>query len=268
METKMTLGDRMKGYEDSYRIYLPRRLPIIIRLDGCHFSSVTRHFVKPYDKVMAGAMQDTLEELIKDIPGAVFGWTTSDEISILLRNDQTLTTEPWYGNNLQKIVSVSASIASVKFRKAFEEITRDLDSDWHLHKSVVQRAFEGITQKNIDAYSEALNQLILFDTRAFILPPEEVCNYFIWRQKDGYRNAVSGLAQTLYSHKELQGISTADLIIKMREEKNIVFEYQSQAFRNGTSCYREDGKPFIDETTPIFTENRDFIEKWLTNDEE
>ena len=52
-ENKQSLGDRMKGYEDSYRLYLPRRLPVIIRLDGCHFSTVTRGFQKPYDKVFS-----------------------------------------------------------------------------------------------------------------------------------------------------------------------------------------------------------------------
>lgn len=37
---KDSLGDRMKSYEDSYRISLPARMPVIIRIDGKAFSYI------------------------------------------------------------------------------------------------------------------------------------------------------------------------------------------------------------------------------------
>ncbi len=263
-ENKQSLGDRMKGYEDSYRLYLPRRLPAIIRLDGCHFSTVTRGFQKPYDKVFSYTMADVLQYLVENIQGCVFGWTVSDEISLLLRNDQTLTTDAWYGNNLQKIASVSASMASAAFRKFFWERTRDLDTDYHFHYHVINELYgPGMTDKNLSAYNETNESIVTFDSRVFILPKEEVCNYFIWRQKDGRRNAVSALAQTLYSHKELQGVSTENLINKMKEEKNIDFMSTPQSFRNGISCYEDHEEKLLNYVTPIFTEDRDFVEKWL-----
>ena len=40
--SKDTLGDRMKGYENAYRFYLPRRMPVIIRIDGRAFHTFTR----------------------------------------------------------------------------------------------------------------------------------------------------------------------------------------------------------------------------------
>lgn len=263
-ETKQSLGDRMKGYEDSYRFYLPRRLPVIIRLDGCHFSTVTRRFQKPYDRVFSFTMAEVLRYLVENIQGCVFGWTVSDEISLLLRNDQTLTTDAWYGNNLQKMVSVSASMASTAFRKLFWERTRDIDTDYHFHRHVIDEVYgPEMTKENLGAYSDTNEEVINFDSRAFVLPPEEVCNYFIWRQKDGRRNAVSALAQTLYSHKELQGISSKDLITKMKEEKNVDFKSTPQSFRNGISCYKMFGELMLNYATPVLTEDRDFIEKWL-----
>ena len=49
---KDNLGDRMKGfYENRSKTYLCRRMPAIIRIDGCHFHSFTRGFKKPYDKI-------------------------------------------------------------------------------------------------------------------------------------------------------------------------------------------------------------------------
>lgn len=253
----------MKGYENAYRLYLPRRLPVIIRLDGCHFSSVTRNFQKPYDRVFSYTMMDVLQYLVENIQGCVFGWTVSDEISLLLRNDQTLTSDAWYGNNLQKIISVSASMASTAFRKFFWERTRDLDTDYHFHySSVIENLYGQMTPDNLGAYSDVNDDIITFDARAFILPKEEVCNYFIWRQKDGYRNAVNSLAQTLYSHKELQGIGVEDLIEKMKNEKQVSFESMPQSFRNGIA-YNKGADVLPTQETPLFVEDRNFIEKWL-----
>ena len=47
----MTLGDRMKEYENVSRIYLTRRIPMIIRVDGRAFHTYTKNFRKPFDKV-------------------------------------------------------------------------------------------------------------------------------------------------------------------------------------------------------------------------
>ena len=46
----MTLGERMKEYEMQSRTRLLRRTPVIIRLDGCHFHTLTRGLNRPYDE--------------------------------------------------------------------------------------------------------------------------------------------------------------------------------------------------------------------------
>ncbi|CAM4462674.1 hypothetical protein FHS16_003094 [Paenibacillus endophyticus] len=37
---KDDFGNRMKDYEIAFRHILPRRLPVILRIDGCHFTRI------------------------------------------------------------------------------------------------------------------------------------------------------------------------------------------------------------------------------------
>ena len=65
---KDSLGDRMKSYyEETTKTRLLRRVPVIIRLDGCHFHTVTRGFKKPFDEIMIKTMQDTMKYLCENI---------------------------------------------------------------------------------------------------------------------------------------------------------------------------------------------------------
>lgn len=43
---KLTLGSRMKEYENANKAFLTKRMPIIIRMDGRAFHSFTRGFKK------------------------------------------------------------------------------------------------------------------------------------------------------------------------------------------------------------------------------
>ena len=57
----MKIDDRMKQYEYVTRTYLPRRMPVIIRIDGKAFHSFTKGFQRPYDNVLANAMDTTMK---------------------------------------------------------------------------------------------------------------------------------------------------------------------------------------------------------------
>jgi len=156
-----SLGDRMKRYEAVWDMRLPRRCPVVVRLDGRAFHTLTAHFEKPHDAGFAAAMDAVSSRLLSEVSGAILAYTQSDEISLVLRNDQTHQTEPWFDNRLQKLASITAAIASV-------EINREL----------------------------ALQQQALFDARAFVLPDwTEVENYLIWRQRDAIRNSIQAAAQ-------------------------------------------------------------------------
>ena len=121
---ELTLSDRMKTYyEGRSQTYLTRYTPVIIRLDGCHFHTFAKKFDKPFDKVFAKTMQDTTRYLCEKIQGVKFAYTESDEISLLLidynKDDLAIQTEAWFDYRVQKIVSVSASLATVAFNKFF-----------------------------------------------------------------------------------------------------------------------------------------------------
>lgn len=196
---KDSLGDRMKShYEDRFRYKLPRRTYTIIRIDGKAFHTYTRGLARPFDKDLISDMDETTKYLCKNIQGVKFGYVQSDEISLLLTDFDDLQTDMWFDGNLQKMVSVAASMATAQFNQL-------------RLKRKVKENFGNFSNNPMDSEHEFF-QLIEktkqaeFDARVFqISNPTEVENYYIWRQQDATRNSISSVAQSLYSPKELNG---------------------------------------------------------------
>jgi len=187
---KDELGDRIKSnYENRTRIFLPRRTYTIIRIDGKAFHTYTNGLERPFDMGLIEDMDETACYLCKNIQGAKFAFVQSDEISILLTDFDVIGTDAWFDGNIQKIVSVAASMAAAKFNEL--RLIRRV-KDLFMYAGVV---------------TAVLNQkLACFDARTFTIPSkQEVANAFIWRQQDTVRNSISSVAQTLFSHKELDG---------------------------------------------------------------
>lgn len=252
MAIKDSLGDRMKNYyENAYRMYLTRRTPVIIRLDGCHFHTFTKGFKKPYDIVFKRAMWRTAQYLCENIQNARLAYVQSDEISILLIDYNKLTTSAWFDNNIQKMCSVSASMATMAFNKFFEEeIFNNSTNDDYSH-----------------IYSSRINKAT-FDARVFNLPVSEVCNYFIWRQQDATRNSISSLGRYHFSQKELDGVSSDKIQDKLKNEKDINWNDCPTFFKRGVCISRVKKEGFnsfweLDREIPIFTKDREYVEKNL-----
>lgn len=190
---KDQLGDRMKSYyEDRTRNFLPRRTFTIIRIDGKAFHTYTRGLTRPFDQGLIDDMNETTKYLCENIQGAKFGYVQSDEISILLTDFEKVTTDAWFDGNIQKMASISASMATAKFNEL--------------------RMLRYINEIRENGVSTVKQTSALFDSRVFTIPAEEeVINYFIWRQQDATRNSISSVAQSLYSHKELNGKSTNEM---------------------------------------------------------
>jgi len=179
---------RMKSnYESRSRTFLTRRIPVIIRLDGKAFHTYTRGLNKPFDEGLIEDMQKTAFYLCKNIQGAKCAYVQSDEISILVTDYDQLNTDAWFDYNVQKITSISASLATGIFNQ--------LRLKRKIMNMVVGRGIY-----DTDFNNQALAN---FDSRCFNLPKEEVANYFLARQKDAVKNSISMLAQSLYSHSEL-----------------------------------------------------------------
>jgi tRNA(His) 5'-end guanylyltransferase len=101
-----------------------------------------------------------------------------------------------------------------------------------------------------------------FDSRAFILPENEVCNYFLWRQQDCTRNSIQMVAQSMYSHKELHEKNSAELQ-EMTFQKGINWNDYEPYWKRGRVITHEG----VDRGIPIFTEDRKYIEKFLEIEE-
>lgn len=273
---KTTLGDRMKNnYENTSRYYLTRRMPVIVRLDGCHFHTFTKGFKKPFDEILVKTMQETMKYLCENIQGCVLGYTQSDEISLVLTDYAELTTDAWFGNNLQKICSVSASMATLAFNKAF---TRNISKQ---SKRLYTEYLEEKDASYIETLEIAMNKGAIFDSRVFTIPKEEVCNYMIWRQQDATRNSIQSVGQANFSQKELHCKSCSDIQDMLMTQKGINWNDYATTLRRGSCCikiddgitkYDEGGnisdyiqrsKWVIDDEIPIFTKTINYVEKLI-----
>lgn len=283
-KTKDSLGDRITGnYENRTHTYLTRRSSTIMRLDGVHFHSLTRGLKKPYDEFFHEAMNETMMYLCKNIMGCKFGYTQSDEITLVITDYDTLTTEAWFNYRVDKMCSVAASMATMAFNKAFEKATRDfrrrINNGWTCTEEEA---------KLVASYEKAIKVGAMFDCRVFTVPDEEVINCLIWRQQDATRNAIQMLGQTYFSSKQLHKKSQSDIQDMLMLEKGINFNDMPVEFKRGICCVRRHvpvegaGEPLaniaddaktatvktryqwtLDKEIPIFTQNRDYVNRAL-----
>ena len=263
------LGIRMKTYyEQIPKTRLMRRCPVVIRIDGKAFHTFTRGFNKPFDDVLIKTMQDTTKYLCENIQGCIFGYTQSDEISLVLVDYQNLNTAAWFDYEVQKMCSISASMATMAFNQFFAQ---NVDNEIIEYKgSYVPQSMEII--QRISAYHKVLKQAVnkgaMFDARVFNVPKEEVTNYIYWRQLDASRNSIQMVGQANFSHKELQGKSCNNIQDMLVTEKNINWNDFPTYLKRGTcvvkrrGCESERGYWYIDKDIPIFKgEDRDYIDK-------
>lgn len=251
MSTRDSFGDRMKRYENVPKNYLTRRIPAIIRIDGKSFHTYSRGFVKPFDKILTETMQRTMEFLCKNIQGCVFGYTQSDEITLVLTDYATLTTDAWFGYNVEKMCSIAASMATMVFNRELPVVV----------------GCAGLPISERKAYDIAYSKGAMFDARVFSLPKEEVCNCLIWRQQDAIRNSIQSVGQFYFGHTELQGKSCADIKEMLVREHQIDWYSFPVECQRGSACYREPclvSHPWrIDREPPVFTQDRAYIERFL-----
>lgn len=229
-----SLGDRMKrNYENTSRTVLPMRMPTVVRLDGKAFHTWTKRFKRPFDENFMAMMDIVAVKLCTEMQGAELAYVQSDEISVFLHNYKRLDTTAWFDNSVQKIVSVAASIAGA-------------------------------------AMTAEAARMAFFEARVFVLPESELGNYFIWRQQDATRNSIQMVAQALYSQTELHGKNTNELQ-DMIHAKGQNWNDLPVSQKRGRCIKRryfevegvERSEWFVDEEPPIFSQDRDYIEKHL-----
>jgi tRNA(His) 5'-end guanylyltransferase len=200
---KDSLGDRIKYYESfctNTKLY--HTIPIIVRLDGVAFHTFTKGLNRPFDERLSHCMLETTKFLCKEV-NATIGYTQSDEITLVL-GTQNFDSKIYFDAKLFKLTSVLASKATVKFNE--------------------------LIRQNLP---EKASKNPVFDCRIFNVPSEEeAINCLIWRQNDAKRNAISMAAQAKFSHKELHGKSSKQML-EMLETNNVDFKKYPGFFKNG-----------------------------------
>lgn len=232
------MGDRFKAYENVAEQVLPSRLPVLLRLDGNSFSKLTKKlkFKKPFDDLFDGAMEEAALAVLRYCSGARFAFIESDEITIALRNDQTVETTPFLANRTQKIASLTAATASVAFN------------------SYLRAGF--MEELEVDG---------IFDCRVYVVPESDLNNAILWRQFDSRRNCISGYAyyrvkeSPNHSLKMLDKMSTADRSKLLADDFDLPEDKIPRHHLFGRMIYRQDTRWIVDKNLPFFKDDQNFV---------
>jgi len=240
------LGCRMKTfYEQIPKTRLMRRCPVVIRCDGRSFHTFTKKFQKPFDEVLIKTMQETMKYLCENIQGCVLGYTQSDEITLILIDYKKITSSAFFDYEVQKICSITASMATMAFNKFLKEnideySLNNMGTAFILHVETGRLSDkEKNILKNIMIYEEAYHKGAMFDARCFNIPKEEVTNLVYWRQLDASRNSIQMVGQANFSHKELQNKSCNDIQDMLMTQKGINWNDLPTYQKRGSCCVKE-----------------------------
>jgi tRNA(His) 5'-end guanylyltransferase len=252
---------RMKKYEFAARHYLTTRTPVIIRIDGKAFHTFTKGFQKPFDSILADAMQETMKYLCENIQGCVLGYTQSDEITLVLVDYKNIDTSAWFDYNIQKCASVTASMATMAFNKHFKELVETAIQFYDTETTV-----EGSLNFEPSIYTNHFDKA-MFDARVFNIPKEEVCNNIYWRQQDAIRNSIQMLGRTYFSDRELHKKNTSQIKDMLVLEHGVNWDDIQTRYKRGSCCVRnveeqaDRSNWIIDNEIPIFkAEGRQYVE--------
>lgn len=252
---QIKLDDRMKIYEKELEQNILPYFGFIVRLDGKNFSKFTKGFRKPFDNVFETSMIWTMNDMITKF-NARTGYTHSDEITIIFssvctkeefeKGENKSTHE--YNGRIMKLCSIFASYCVNRF-------------SYHLRN---------LTEKNKGFYKDAHIEKIngceySFDARIIVFPEDkqyEYVNHMIWRSiYDCYRNCISAYAQKYFSHKEIDGKTTKDMLQMLNDKYELKEEDIPIFHKHGVYGKRELYKIEVE----IDGEKKEAIRQKITN---
>lgn len=173
-----------------------------------------------------------MKYLCENIQGCVFGYTQSDEITLILIDYKKLNSEAWFDYEVQKMCSIVASMATMAFNRFFmyeyEEFNR-----WIYEGSPTDE-----DKRLNDVYYNAMCKGAMFDARAFNLPKEEVTNNIYWRQLDASRNSIQMVGQANFSHRELLNKTCDQIQDMLMTQRGINWNDMGTSYKRGSCCVR------------------------------
>ena len=134
-------------------------------------------------------MQETMKFLCENIQGCVFGYTQSDEITLIPVDYKKLNSSAWFDYEVQKITSIAASMATMKFNQVFSKL---VENEGNTFEAESRKKSHDMTREEyaawwnsrimpIYAHDNSAEIGAMFDARCFNIPKEEVCNLIYWR---------------------------------------------------------------------------------------
>lgn len=222
------LGTAMKEFE---RVEASRRCPpgkpLIVRLDGRAFHTFTRGLHRPFDPKLTELMKDTTAVLVKELQARI-GYTQSDEITLVWYVPENSESEYIFGGRYQKLVSISAAMATAVFNKLLPNY---LPTKSHLTP--------------------------LFDSRAWCVDNlQDACLCLLWRKFDAVKNSISMVAQAHLSHKTLHKKGSAEKLQMLRDLgdpwENYAESYRQGSFYARVTEYRELTQVEIDKIPEMY----------------
>lgn len=208
------LGDRVKSFESvGTRVKLPEGHPILIRLDGRAFHTLTRHCERPFDAGLRRAMVETARACAEET-NATLAYTQSDEINLVLPPIVEGGNQGYFGGRVQKIQSCLAARASVVFN--------------FLLPTHLPHLLPRVKPANLP----------VFDCRVWAVPGEaEAVEAILWREIDARVNAVSQVGHTHFKGRKLEGVSSQEIKLLL-EEKGVDYKSFPLEFRRGVYLQR------------------------------
>jgi tRNA(His) 5'-end guanylyltransferase len=187
-------------------------------------------------------MRETMKYLCKNIQGCVFGYTQSDEITLILVDYRRLNSDAWFDYEVQKMCSISASMATMAFNRFFAEEVHNFrnrmeyDDDGYLNND----------DYNLwTIYKRAIGKGAMFDARCFNIPKEEVANLIYWRQIDASRNSIQMVGQAYFSYNELQHKSNSNIQDMLMEKYQINWNDYPTHLKRGSCCIKKPLKEYV-----------------------
>ena len=204
---------RFKNLEKETETTLDATKPIIIRLDGKAFHSFTKQTWcdTPFSDALITMFEGTLQYLCENIQGCVLGYHQSDEITLVLTR-RTPESEMFLGGRVQKIVSIVASMATMRFNELYHNLIP-------------------VEERSKPAFFDAR----VFQTQDVV----EAVECVKWRVDDAVKNSKHMLARSMFSHRLLQKKTSRDLINMMAAE-GVDYYVLPERYRCGSLCVRRE----------------------------
>jgi tRNA(His) guanylyltransferase len=251
-----SLGDRMKGYEGVTRTQLVPKMPVLIRLDGKAFHTFTKGMERPYDRTFHECMWEAAKYLCENVQGCQVAYVQSDEITLLLVDYKDIKSEGWFHYGVQKMVSVAAAMCTAAFLCAYGE------------KKVWPSCL------NLKGpFNTIKRRPPAFDARVWNVPEHEVVNVFIWRQQDATATPSSSWVSRSVQPQGAHGVNCNQIQEMVFKDHGINFNDLPVPQKRGVCIVKrktltstpfgdfERSKWVVDENIPIFTQDRDYIQR-------